>query len=140
MGVIREIKAFSKAQISAFLGGVVDYGIMLGCVELFGSHYITGIVIGGIIGAAVNYTINRRWSFRGQFQKPQGQILNFILIVLGSIVLKSGGTSFFTEIVRIDYRISRLITDAFVSFGFNYMLQRFWIFRKQMVKLESQRD
>ena len=106
--------------------------IMLCCVELLGFHYITGIAIGGIIGAFVNFMVNRHWSFRGKQQKLPGQLLRFAFVVIGSIVLKSGGTSFFTEILRIDYRISRIITDAIVSFGFNYVLQRFWVFRKQM--------
>lgn len=130
----KELSRFFKAQMSAFVGGITDYLIMLGGVELLGLHYITGIAIGGIIGALVNFMVNRRWSFRGKHQKLPGQLLRFTFVVFGSILLKSGGTSFFTEVLHIDYRISRIITDVIVSFGFNYILQRFWVFRKQMIQ------
>lgn len=132
MNLIKEVSAFSKAQISAFVGGIIDYGVMIICVSVFDWHYIAGIILGGIIGALVNFSVNRHWSFKGQKVPIKGQVGRFILVVLGSITLKSLGTSFLTEIFRIDYRISRLITDAFVSFGFNYSLQRFWVFKKQI--------
>lgn len=132
MAIKKEAKAFGKAQISAFLGGVVDYLIMLICVELLDTHYVTGIIFGGIIGAIVNYSINRYWSFAGNKQAAQQQIGKFVLVVIGSILLKSGGTTLLTEAFYIDYKVSRLITDAVVSFGFNYVLQRYWVFRGQM--------
>ncbi len=132
MAVLKEAKAFGKAQISAFVGGVVDYLLMLICVEWFHTHYITGIIVGGFIGAVVNYSINRYWSFAGHKQGAQQQIGKFILVVIGSILLKSGGTTLLTEVFHIDYKISRLITDAIVSLGFNYVLQRYWVFRGQM--------
>ncbi len=136
MTLIKEITSFSRAQLSAFAGGLVDYGVMLICVEIFATHYIFGIVSGGIIGAIVNYTINRYWSFKGHNEQAHHQLGKFIIVVVGSILLKSGGTSFFTEIIKIDYRVSRLLTDLIVSFGFNYTLQRFWVFKNQ-IKTEN---
>jgi putative flippase GtrA len=129
----KEIKAFSKAQISAFVGGVIDYALMVFCYEFFHLHYVYGIVIGGVVGAAINFSINKHWSFRGNQGHAVKQLWKFILVVIGSIFLKSSGTFFLTELMTIDYRISRLLTDALVSFGFNYNLQRFWVFRRQMV-------
>ena len=132
MNFLQEAKAFSKAQLSAFIGGLVDYAVMIGCHEILGLHYVLGIAAGGIIGAIVNFTINKYWTFKGRPEKGEKQIGKFVTVVCGSIFLKSAGTLFFTEMIRIDYRISRLITDIIVSFGFNYTLQRFWVFRKQM--------
>lgn len=132
MALIKEAKAFGRAQISAFVGGIVDYLIMLVCVEFLETHYVAGIVIGGIIGAVVNYSINRYWSFAGNKEGAQQQIGKFIIVVIGSILLKSAGTTLLTEVLHIDYKVSRLITDAVVSFGFNYVLQRYWVFRGQM--------
>ncbi len=132
MSIYREFKTFFKAQISAFVGGVVDYMVMLASVEILGWHYIYGIVLGGIVGALVNFSANRYWSFKGRVEGLAGQLPKFIIIVVLSVMLKSMGTSVLTEIAHIDYRVSRLLTDAIVSLGFNYTLQRFWVFRKQM--------
>ena len=128
--VLNESLVFGKAQISAFVGGLVDYSVMLFLVEIFDLHYTTGIVIGGVIGAIANFMINRHWTFsESRISDWRSQLLKFCLMVIGSIVLKSVGTYLLTEFARLDYRIGRIIADAFVCFGFNYMLQRYWIFK-----------
>jgi putative flippase GtrA len=37
---------------------------MLFCTEVLGIFYPISIVIGGVLGAVINFTINRRWTFR----------------------------------------------------------------------------
>ncbi len=123
------IKIFAKAQASAFIGGLVDYVVMIAFTELLHIHYTVSIVIGGIIGAFVNFSINKYWTY--QFNNAVGgQIVKFILVVIGSILLKSRGTYLFTNWLNIDYKISRIITDIFVSLGFNFLLQKYWVFKK----------
>lgn len=125
------ILVFVKAQASAFLGGIVDYLIMIACTELLGIHYTLSILISGLIGAIVNFSINRYWTYQAETIALQAQLPKFIFVVLGSIFLKSGGTHLFTTWWSIDYKISRIITDLIVSLGFNYTLQTYWVFKKR---------
>lgn len=129
-----KIIVFAKAQISAFIGGMTDYAIMIFFTEVFHLHYTISIVIGGVIGAIVNFSLNKTWTFYSNDKLYKNtmrkQLLKFIFVVLNSILLKSSGTYAITTFLRIDYKISRLITDLFVSLGFNYTLQRFWVFKK----------
>jgi len=140
--LVREICAFSKAQISAFVGGVVDFGVMIFLTEIFSVHYLYSICIGGVVGAVVNFTINKNWSFSDDSSERSAgadsstavsMIRKFSVVVVGSILLKSWGTHFLTSLVQVDYRISRFIVDALVCFGFNYSMQRYWVFRKEKV-------
>ncbi len=129
------ILMFSKAQISSFIGGVVDYGIMILFTELLHVHYTISIAFGGIIGAVINFSVNRMWSFYSK-ETPYKytviqQLTMFCPMVLGSIALKSGGTFALTSLTKIDYKFTRLAVDAIVSVFFNYMLQRHWIFKKK---------
>lgn len=130
----RSILTFIKAQFSAFFGGIVDYLVMIGCTELLHIHYTISIVVGGFIGAIVNFTINRNWTFEAKGARGKDeltvQVLKFASMVGGSILLKSTGTYLLTEGVRIDYKVSRIIVDIMVSLGFNYTLQRYWVFKK----------
>lgn len=126
-----QILVFLKAQASAFIGGISDYLIMIACTELLGIHYTISIVIGGILGAVVNFSINRTWTYKASDGHLNLQLIKFILVVLGSIGLKSGGTYLVTNFLKIDYKISRIIVDLFVSLGFNYTLQTYWVFRKK---------
>lgn len=137
--LVREICAFSKAQVSAFVGGVVDFGVMVLLTEVFGLHYLYSICIGGLVGAVINFTINKNWSFsegstgksfEGSSRASISMIRKFSVVVVGSILLKSWGTHFLTSLIDIDYRIARLIVDAVVCFGFNYSMQRYWVFGK----------
>ena len=60
------IKIFAKAQASAFIGGIVDYLTMIAFTELFHIHYTISIAIGGIIGAIVNFSINKYWTYQAK--------------------------------------------------------------------------
>jgi putative flippase GtrA len=121
---------FIKAQASAFIGGLVDYSFMIIFTEVVHIHYTISILVSGIIGAIVNFFINRKWTYRADKVEVKGQLLKFVVVVIGSVLLKSAGTYFFTNWLRIDYKISRVVTDILVSLGFNYTLQTYWVFRK----------
>ncbi|MFD2597530.1 GtrA family protein [Sphingobacterium corticis] len=124
------VKQFLKAQLSAFVGGMVDYLIMICGVEMFSLPVSTSIVISGSIGAVINFSINRYWTFKDDRTAIGDQLWKFVLVVIGSIFLKSQGTPLLTDITGIDYRITRLMVELIVSLGFNFMLQKYWVFRK----------
>lgn len=134
MNAARVIAGFAKAQVSAFLGGVVDYSVMILFVQLFHIHYTIAIIAGGIVGAAVNFAINRYWSFyspEGSYSDPVTvQGMKFIPVCLASIAMKATGTYWLVQAVSLDYRISRLAVDAIISFAFNYQMQKRWVFKK----------
>ena len=127
--ILPEILLFARAQVSAFLGGLVDFAMMILLTELCGLFYAFSIIIGGLVGAIANFSINKYWAFSSQSSKTTSQIFKFSLVVLGSILLKSSGTYILTEGLTIKYWIARLVVDAFVCFGFNYVLHRVWVFR-----------
>ena len=122
---------FIKAQSSAFIGGIADYIIMVFCTEVLGIFYPVSIAIAGVLGAVVNFSINRKWTYRASDGKLNSQLIKFVLVVAGSIVLKSSGTYLLTTWSHIDYKLTRLVVDLVVSLGFNYTLQTYWVFRKK---------
>jgi putative flippase GtrA len=126
------VLTFLKAQVAAFLGGITDYGLMILLTEVFKLHFTISILISGTLGSIINFSINRFWVFKNQYgysNHVNSQLFKFALVVLGSISLKSLGTLIFQKVFQIDYRIGRLITDLFVSYGFNYPLIKNWVFK-----------
>ncbi len=125
---------FGKAQVSAFLGSIVDYLLMISITEIFGLHYTISIAIGGIAGAYINFLLNRRWTFRSKDITYHNSFLNqiskFLIVVITSILIKSSGTFYITSYFNIDYKISRILTDLLVSLLLNYNLQKRWVFKK----------
>ena len=130
---IERLFVFAKAQVSAFIGGITDYAFMIFFTEVFHVHYTISIAIGGIIGAVVNFSLNRRWTFHSKNLPYKNsinkQMIKFVLVVLNSILLKSSGTYFVTTFLKIDYKISRIIVDLIVSIALNYNLQKYWVFK-----------
>jgi putative flippase GtrA len=132
--MFEKLFVFAKAQVSAFVGGMTDYLMMIFFTEFFGVHYTVSIAIGGVTGAVVNFTLNRKYTFPSKgraYDSGLGkQLFKFMLVVLNSILLKSSGTFLFTTYLGIDYKISRIMTDLIVSLFLNYTLQKFWVFKK----------
>lgn len=142
MSIKKSVIVFAKAQVSAFSGGIIDYLIMIACTQLLLIHYTISIAIGGVIGAVVNFSINRYWTFNAKkaTQLPVGnQLLKFVFVVAGSIFLKSSGTYLFTNMLRLDYKITRLMVDLLVSLCFNYTLQKYWVFKKSPIDSKTPR-
>jgi putative flippase GtrA len=132
--MLKQLIIFSKAQLSAFTGGLCDYGIMILLTELAGLHYTLSIAIACLLGAVVNFSLNKTWSFyaREKSYKFSGtqQLARFAFVLTSSILLKMSGTYLLTTFAGIDYKISRILTDLIVSLCYNYVLQRFWVFVK----------
>ncbi len=127
----KSVLLFLRAQVSAFSGGITDYGFMILLTELLNIHFTISILISGTAGAIVNFCINRYWAFKihGQYSSSaKNQAARFFTVVIGSISLKSSGTYLLHHILNLDYKFGRLLIDLIVSYGFNYPLMRFWVF------------
>ncbi len=125
-----KLRVFLRAQLSAFIGGLSDFGIYTFCYTVLKFTAPFSNVISGSLGAIVNFTINRYWSF-GNTQKSIGsQLWKFIIVVAGSIALKSFGIHLLVDIWHLHFLLSKLIVEIIVSLGFNYTLQRFWVFKQ----------
>jgi len=132
--MLEKLFVFAKAQVSALTGGIADYLLMIFFTEFFHVHYTLSIVFGGIIGAVINFALNKSWTFHSKelpyMHSGRRQLIKFILVVLNSVILKASGTYFFTTYLKIDYKISRIMTDLAVSLVFNFGLQKNWVFKK----------
>jgi putative flippase GtrA len=122
------MKTFAKAQLSSLVGGIVDYFTMIFFTEVAGVFFAYSIIIGGFTGAIVNFIVNRRFTFEAESGRKRKQFPRFLLIVLGSIALKTFGTYLLATYGKIDYKIGRLMIDAVVAIGFNFPLQKYWVF------------
>lgn len=125
-----KLKEFLKAQLSAFVGGLFDFGIYSLCFKLVGISAPLSNVVSGSLGAVVNFLINRYWSFNSADQPLGNQLWKFIIVVMGSIALKSGGIYLLVDMWNVNFLVSKGIVEIIVSLGFNFLLQKFWVFKK----------
>ena len=124
------LQQFLKAQASAFIGGMVDLGIYSFCYKILGFAASFSNVISGSLGAVVNFLINRYWSFSSSKNSVGSQLWKFVIVVAGSIALKSSGIHLLVDVMKWNFILSKLGVELLVSLGFNYPLQKFWVFKK----------
>lgn len=127
-------KTFAKAQLSALVGVTCDYATMVFLTKFAGVHYAFSTAVGCVVGAAVNFSINRAWAFYSAGQayrySPNQQQLRYMLVVAGSIFLKVSGVYVLGRCTNFAYGAIRVATDIFVALSFSYTMQRWWVFRR----------
>lgn len=122
--------SFLKAQLSAFLGGIFDFSIYTVCLQYFGFSAHGSNIISGSLGAIVNFAINRYWSFSSHSVPIGMQLWKFVIVVVGSITLKSTGIYILVDYLLLNPFLSKICVELLVSLGFNFFLQKYWVFRK----------
>lgn len=125
-----KVREFLKAQLSAFIGGLSDFAIYTFCYKILLLSAPFSNVVSGSLGAVVNFTINRYWAFNNVHGSVTAQLWKFIVVVVGSILLKSAGIYFLVDIYKAHYLLSKVLVEIIVSLCFNFVLQKYWVFRK----------
>ncbi|MCY4778017.1 GtrA family protein [Sphingobacterium sp. UT-1RO-CII-1] len=122
--------SFGKAQVSAFIGGMSDFAIYTLCLQWLGLPAHISNIISGSLGAVVNFTINRYWAFDSATTPVGQQLWKFVIVVSGSIGLKSLGIYLLIDFLELNPFYAKIIVEILVSLGFNFVLQKYWVFKK----------
>lgn len=119
-----------KYAFAAFGGFLADYGALLMLKEMLGLHYLVAVPIAFLAGIAVNYLIGIWFVFhRGNLSLVK-ELTMFVIISLLALAITEGSMYLLTDILQIDYRISRLISGV-VTYLFNFLSRRYVLYRKK---------
>ena len=124
-----------RYAIAAFGGFAADYGALLLLKEWAGLHYLAAVPIAFVIGLAVNYLIGIWLVFRRSKRSLGGELLIFIVISLLALALTEGTMYALTDLLRVDYRISRVASGA-VTYLFNFFSRRLLLYKNAKPKDE----
>ncbi|MDP3447450.1 MAG: GtrA family protein [Eubacteriales bacterium] len=126
-----------KYAAAAFGGFAADYALLLVLKEWVGLHYLVAVPIAFLAGIAVNYLIGIWFVFRSRHLTRGRELLLFLAISLIALAVTEGSMYLFTDLLRVDYRISRLITGA-ATYLFNFFSRRLLIYRakRESTKIE----
>ncbi|MES2131847.1 MAG: GtrA family protein [Bacteroidota bacterium] len=119
---------FLKAQLASLISTLVDFSFTFFMAEICHQYYLTAVALGAIVGAVVNFSINRYWSFNATDASVQNQGFKYALVWVGSLLLNLLGTYVLTQFFLVNYLLSKTITAVCVGLGFNYTLQKHYVF------------
>lgn len=131
MGKIgREIWLFTKAEFSASVASIVDFGLAIGLTVMGAVSYDYANLIGVVSGGITNCSINYKYVFKNTGRKKKSIVMRYLLVWSGSMLLNGGGTNLVTYMLGAKYFIIVKSCIALaVALCFNYPLQRTFVFK-----------
>jgi len=121
-----------KYGLAAFGGFAADYAVLLMLKEWAGLYYLIAVPLAFLAGIAVNYLIGIWFVFRRGNLTLKRELFLFVTVSLLALAVTEGSMYLLTDLLRIDYRISRLISGV-VTYLFNFFSRRQLIYRSPQI-------
>ncbi len=116
--------------MAAFLGTAVDYAIFFILKDVFDIWYVYANIVGATFGAITNFLLGRYWAFDSKTDKITHQAFRYALVSAGSLLLNTAGLYLLTEYTALNSTISKVIAGILVAVTYNYLMQKYFVFRK----------
>lgn len=120
---------FAKAQAASFLSSIADYGATIFFVEVLRFWYVAGSSTGTIIGGVTNFSLGRHWVFRGGERERHIQLIRYLLVWTGYLLLMTCGVFLLTHFGHFNYMLSKTTLSLLLAVAYNYPLQKRFVFR-----------
>ena len=121
---------FSRSALTSIFTTALDFGTLTALVELAGVNYVLATWIGTVVGSLSNFTINRIWAFDARDRPPSGQFLRFVLAQAAASLWHTLGVWLLTRFAGLPYLVSKTVIAALVYLGWNYPVNRWFVFRR----------
>jgi len=118
------LNAFAAAAATA-----VDFALVVLLVNGTGMHAPTATLLGSLLGAVVNFTLNRIVTFRSDGAVGP-QAARYAVVSGSSALLNAGGVALLAFHPALDYRLAWWLVRGAVWLGWNFPMQRSWVFQQ----------
>lgn len=110
---------------------LVDYLVFGLLHEFFMVWYLMANIIGVVSGGIVNFLLGRYWAFSSKGEEIKGQAVKFFVVWSGNLILNTSGLYGLTQLLGDKNAIiAKIIVSLIVGIGYNYVLQKFFVFKK----------
>jgi putative flippase GtrA len=117
-----------RHHLVSVLTTAADFGVMIACVELAHLAPVPATVVGALVGAVTNFTLNRVFTYHATEAALAGQTWRYAVVSGASLGLNAAGEHLFADVLGWQYVVARVVTSVIVSNFWNYPLQRFFVF------------
>lgn len=123
-----------RTLIRSSIASLVSLAIELGLVQLFDVLRVEPVisyVVVLILGTIMTFAGNKYWAFEAsQTGRTVTEGSRALVVFGGSFVLNTALSSFGSYVVHLKPVLAFLGSQAVVWLGFNYPLNRWWVFRQ----------
>ncbi|WP_018613294.1 GtrA family protein [Segetibacter koreensis] len=121
---------FLKANISSSIASFFDYLVTIFLVNFFRIDVVIASTTGTLCGGIINFLIGRNWVFESKNRKTHHQAIRYGIVWGGNLLLNTGGMYLMTKIFKVHYVVAKLFVSLIVGFGYNYTMQKRYVFKK----------
>lgn len=124
------MRTFLKVNIAAIIASICDFGITVFFKEACQMDAVLSSIIGTVIGGVINFLIGRIWVFKFIRAPFLHQGKRYLLTWSGNLVLNAGGVYILIKLLGIQYLFAKMATATIVAIGYNYPVQKKYVFKK----------
>lgn len=119
---------FGRSLVTSLFTTALDFGALIGLVQLAGVNYVLATWVGTLVGSLSNFIINRQWAFSARDAPAAPALGRFVLVQAGASAWHTAGVWALTRFGRLPYPVSKMIVAAVVYLAWNYPLNRWFVF------------
>ena len=128
--------SFSKGSlarnlIAALVATGTDFVVFYSLVNYASMNPGLATAIGCVVGAVINFSINRIWVF-GSNDKTILQFARYAFVSTTSALLNAGGVTVLLLVPSSEYRIAWVLVRCAVYISWNFPLHRDYVFRDRL--------
>jgi putative flippase GtrA len=110
------------------VGTAVHYAMLVALIEAWGVNATLATTVGFACGAAVNYTLNRRFTFASE-RSHQAALPQFLAVAALGAALNYAVFEALTDWPSVHYLVAQAIATGLVLV-WNFVANRYWTFAK----------
>lgn len=130
-----------RDRVTALLGKIVKFGVAgaiaaiaalatsLALYRVAAVNYAVSQAVGFIVGAAINYPINRRWTFRNGYSNVVTQFLVFLAVAASGLLVNEAALYELASVEHLWVPLG-MVGGIVVAFVWNFALHTLVTFGK----------
>ena len=120
---------FIKANVASLSASAFDYMVTIALVTFFQVDPFKASITGTVGGGILNFFMGRIWVFQSRDVLLHHQALKYLLVWVGNLFLNAGGMFLLLKVLHLHYLPSKIAVSLIVGFGYNYFMQKKFVFR-----------
>src|SRR5882724_10246917 len=115
---------FIKAQAASLTASFIDFLTTVLVVELLHCWYVWGTIAGTVAGGIAYFLLGRAWVFTVTEKKMLPQIVRYLLVWVGYLLLNASCVFIITHYGGANYIVSKVCVSILLGISYNYGLQK----------------
>ena len=123
------MKTFLKVNTAAIIATIIDFGFTFFLKQIIQIDAVLASIFGTILGGLINFLMGRVWVFNTTEIPYIQQGKRYFLTWIGNLLLNASGVYILIKTIGVQYLFAKMATAITVAIGYNYPLQKKYVFK-----------